>query len=403
MKQLTCEMCGSTDLLKQDGVFVCQSCGCKYSIEEAKKMMVEGTVEVQGTVRVDNSGQIQHYLELSRNAYESANGQAAFEYANKALEVDSQNSQAWIAKMKAIRYLATIGEPRLKETVEAGKRAVDCASEAEKDTITLEVYTHELTHYLELLKVATINLADTKDIKSTFRTFLALGALTAGLRTREVDSKTVELYETLALTAIGEVMLVPDEVIARFSSLTRLVEKCAQQYQSETDALIARYKIYGAELVNSAKEVRAERIEKLNKKAQHAKEEHVKRVDTYWAEHKEEREALEAEMGTLYAEKDVLMQQLKDLTAESNTISAKINETQKNIKDMQAKKEAILFSRSAKRELDDKIAAAKAELSALQDELKRADKSSEVEQVQAKWDELTKRIEEIQAEFDKDR
>lgn len=49
MKRLTCEMCGSTDLIKQDGVFVCQTCGCKYSIEEAKKMMVEGTVEVTGT------------------------------------------------------------------------------------------------------------------------------------------------------------------------------------------------------------------------------------------------------------------------------------------------------------------------------------------------------------------
>ena len=47
MKQLTCEMCGGTDLLKQDGVFVCQSCGCKYSVEEAKKMMVE----VSGAVR----------------------------------------------------------------------------------------------------------------------------------------------------------------------------------------------------------------------------------------------------------------------------------------------------------------------------------------------------------------
>ena len=41
MKQLTCEMCGSTDLMKQDGVFVCQSCGTKYSVEEAKKMMVD--------------------------------------------------------------------------------------------------------------------------------------------------------------------------------------------------------------------------------------------------------------------------------------------------------------------------------------------------------------------------
>ena len=38
MKQLTCEMCGSTELIKQDGFFVCQTCGTKYSVEEAKKM-----------------------------------------------------------------------------------------------------------------------------------------------------------------------------------------------------------------------------------------------------------------------------------------------------------------------------------------------------------------------------
>lgn len=41
MKQLVCEMCGSTDLVKQDGVFVCQTCGVKYSVEEAKQMMKE--------------------------------------------------------------------------------------------------------------------------------------------------------------------------------------------------------------------------------------------------------------------------------------------------------------------------------------------------------------------------
>ena len=80
MKQLTCEMCGGTDLIKQDGVFVCQSCGCKYSIEEAKKMMVEGTVEVAGTVKVDDSAKIENYLVLSQNAYNSGNGQSAFDF-----------------------------------------------------------------------------------------------------------------------------------------------------------------------------------------------------------------------------------------------------------------------------------------------------------------------------------
>ena len=47
MKQLTCEMCGSTDLIKQDGIFVCQTYGTKYSVEETKKMMVEGVVSVK--------------------------------------------------------------------------------------------------------------------------------------------------------------------------------------------------------------------------------------------------------------------------------------------------------------------------------------------------------------------
>lgn len=60
MKQLTCELCGGTDLVKQDGVFVCQNCGTKYTVEEAKKMMIEGTVDVQGTVKIDASDKVKN-------------------------------------------------------------------------------------------------------------------------------------------------------------------------------------------------------------------------------------------------------------------------------------------------------------------------------------------------------
>ena len=59
MKQLTCEMCGSTDFIKQDSAFVCQSCEIKYSVEEARKMMHEGAIEVCGTVQIDNSNMIE--------------------------------------------------------------------------------------------------------------------------------------------------------------------------------------------------------------------------------------------------------------------------------------------------------------------------------------------------------
>ena len=36
---MICEICGSTDLVKQDGFFVCQSCGTKYTVEEARKLL----------------------------------------------------------------------------------------------------------------------------------------------------------------------------------------------------------------------------------------------------------------------------------------------------------------------------------------------------------------------------
>ncbi|MDE5740834.1 MAG: hypothetical protein K2H90_00125, partial [Oscillospiraceae bacterium] len=49
MKALICEMCGGRDLVKQDGLYVCQNCGCKYSTEEAKKLFeITGKVEIDG-------------------------------------------------------------------------------------------------------------------------------------------------------------------------------------------------------------------------------------------------------------------------------------------------------------------------------------------------------------------
>ena len=68
MKKLTCEMCGGTDLIKQDGVFVCQSCGISYSVEDAKRMMVEGTVDLKGTVKHDKSAFFEKKLQNARIA-----------------------------------------------------------------------------------------------------------------------------------------------------------------------------------------------------------------------------------------------------------------------------------------------------------------------------------------------
>ena len=94
MKQLTCEMCNSTDLVKQDGFFVCQTCGCKYSVEEAKKMMLEGTVDVQDTVQVDNSAFVEKYLANARRAKQKEDWKESEKYYNMVEQNDPTNIEA---------------------------------------------------------------------------------------------------------------------------------------------------------------------------------------------------------------------------------------------------------------------------------------------------------------------
>ncbi|MBE5737150.1 MAG: hypothetical protein E7348_01990 [Clostridiales bacterium] len=94
MKQLTCEMCGSTELVKDGGYFICQTCGTKYSVEEAKKMMIEGTVEVQGTVKVDRSDNIEKFYQLARRAREDGDSETATKYYEMIL---LENPNSWEA------------------------------------------------------------------------------------------------------------------------------------------------------------------------------------------------------------------------------------------------------------------------------------------------------------------
>ena len=101
MKQLTCELCGGNDLAKQDGFFVCQHCGTKYSVEEAKKMMIEGTV----SVKVDNSEKMEKLYALARRARDEGNNANAAKYYQEIVE---ENINDWEAAFYSV-YCAEQG------------------------------------------------------------------------------------------------------------------------------------------------------------------------------------------------------------------------------------------------------------------------------------------------------
>ena len=96
MKQMTCEMCGSTNLVKQDGVFVCQDCGCKYSLEEAKKLLVEGHIDISGsTVKVDMSSKIHNLYILARRAKKEKRYGESQEYYRRILLYEPDSWEAY--------------------------------------------------------------------------------------------------------------------------------------------------------------------------------------------------------------------------------------------------------------------------------------------------------------------
>lgn len=123
MKALTCEMCGSTNLIKEGGVFICQSCGTKYSVEEAKKMMVEGTVDVKGTVKVDTSDELKNLYEIARRAKDAENSANAEKYYDMILVKDPSS---WEANYYAV-YFKSMG-CKIAEIWSAASDMANCQS-----------------------------------------------------------------------------------------------------------------------------------------------------------------------------------------------------------------------------------------------------------------------------------
>ena len=80
MQAMVCELCGSNDIVKQDGVYVCQHCGTKYTVEEAKKLL--------GTVKIDTSEELNNLYEIARRARSDNNAESAQKYYDMILVKD---------------------------------------------------------------------------------------------------------------------------------------------------------------------------------------------------------------------------------------------------------------------------------------------------------------------------
>ena len=86
MQAIRCELCGSQDIVKEDGLFVCRNCKTKYSPDEARKLV--------GTVKIDNSETVDNLFILARRAFRTQNYADAEKYYSMVLPETPNNGEA---------------------------------------------------------------------------------------------------------------------------------------------------------------------------------------------------------------------------------------------------------------------------------------------------------------------
>ena len=90
MQAIRCELCGSQDIVKEDGLFVCRNCKTKYSPDEARKLV--------GTVKIDNSETVENLFTLARRAFQTRNYADAERYYTMILPEAPDNVEACFFK-----------------------------------------------------------------------------------------------------------------------------------------------------------------------------------------------------------------------------------------------------------------------------------------------------------------
>ena len=366
MKQLTCEMCGSTDLLKQEGVFVCQTCGCKYSVEEAKKMMVECVVQVEGTVKVDNSDKEATYKDMAINAYNAGNTKEAYQYFLKVLEINPTDYQSIFYKGMCQGWETTLARPRIGEAVAAYQQSVPYIPTEISQKIK-EVFIVDLTRlmaaWFDKVQERYLDVTDFYQSNSDII-----------YNYREVGSKVITYIESYMdvviksesaslIESVGELYCSACEAVCRYAQIwtnysqddliySGLSAQDKQPYLRVYDNMIFEVRKYNpsfkkptseysvidrldakafnsldATKINYQKCLDADRA--INQRVQRYKDEIVQqkkkeRIDQYWSEHMAEKQQYETRLTSIDAE-------LRTLTSQDTPFIARIEEIKKDL------------------------------------------------------------------------
>ena len=425
MKQLTCEMCGGTDLVKQDGVFVCQTCGCKYSVEEAKKMMIEGTVDVSGSeVKIDRSEQIEK-IKLAARAKEAGDTAAAAKYYEQIMLEDPDD---WEATFYTTLYsasnckVAQIGEAALRvgNIIDPVFQLIQQQYEEEVAKVQADDARSDEDKKLAIFSLNVVRVTNYNNIVAECMNFSIM--LTNNIYSNMTNPNTVnkEIENWLVPVNMSYIML-GDALLKHFGDAK--LAKMQYTLVSKSNSVLNRV-TSGRQLLQAARDRLKSADGYVAKKES---EEREKAREKYWNEHSGEKEKLDAEKQQLTEEKarveDAInpynerIKELLNRNKEKLPLEDERHDLQNKIRGLESgfAKLGIFKSKERKR-LQEKYSEEKGKLQALEQEIKKQKEerareideqvaaiNKEMEPLNQRLKELKDGIARIDEEFTKER
>ena len=339
MKQLVCEMCGSTDIVKQDGLFVCQTCGCKYSVEEAKKMMIDGVVEVTGTVKVDNSDRIEKILINAKRAFDDRKFSEAQNLYGQILNEDPENATAIMYQGLSLGWQGNTVRYYMDKTGAAVERAVDIAHKQMSDGEEFAGFAKEALVNILNLGQALNNLCMQNIHRAIQNSRSAIER--HGKRTSLYSSYSEWLQESNNIqnrmnTEVDKQFAIMDTtymiVLSSYEKViknTSKVEYYKETFYKEIDTSLKQLislkdSLRSTRFVTKAQLLSVTVNSYLKKKEDIKAAEKKRKIEEYWQEHKEEKKALDTERTQLAEEERELEKQEKEYTGQEDSLKREL-------------------------------------------------------------------------------
>lgn len=138
-----CTQCGANikvDDTKDAGI--CEFCGTAYVTEKAINNYNTFITNNYAGAHINIvKGDVDNLVKLGNKALEYNSAQEAYDYANRALEVNVEYADAWLLKMHAVTHFEN---PRFDELLSCGKNAIEYSNKESRESVSYSVWSNFL-------------------------------------------------------------------------------------------------------------------------------------------------------------------------------------------------------------------------------------------------------------------